>query len=364
MVREITVIKKPRNDPIEDKPINFPPLEGLHLELMENKKKLKKNLPPIPIPKKKPTPPPPAKEAPKPDDTPSQETIKEKSSKSASQEPKKKKKKSAPPAGEDGDLVAELGDEAELVIEELADEPTGEEVEDLAGDEGEEAADATAGDKGDAVPEEEDPYAGLSAEEREAREKEEYIWRFRILKKQYPKRNIQEYNEHDDLHMMKTSYERTVKELYLEDSVDSYRTYLIGGFMLMEWAATQYMGIDLTGFTKQQMLMMSKYERLLIELGERSYNRWGLNLPVEIRLIGFILLQAGLFYLGKIIAERGGGTIFELFKAFTGQPSSMMPGSGAENAPAEGGTAPTKKKMKGPSIGIDDLKNMRNAESE
>ena len=54
MVREITVVKKPRDDPLIDRPINFPPLENLHLDLMENKRKLKKNLPPIQVIKKKP----------------------------------------------------------------------------------------------------------------------------------------------------------------------------------------------------------------------------------------------------------------------------------------------------------------------
>jgi hypothetical protein len=149
---------------------------------------------------------------------------------------------------------------------------------------------------------------------------------------------------------MKTTYERTVKDLYLEDSVETYRTYLIGGFMVMEFVCTNWLQIDLGGFTTQQMIMMHKYERLLIELGEKSRDRWGLNLPVEVRLIGFILLQAGLFYLGKIISEKGGTTIAELFKAITGQP----PASVTNKVTEEG----VPKKMRGPSIKVNDIKKM------
>ena len=98
---------------------------------------------------------------------------------------------------------------------------------------------------------------------------------------------------------MKTSYKRTIRELHLDDSVQSYRTYLTYGFIGMEFICTQWIGIDMSGFTKQQMSMMSRYNTLLIELGEKSYSRWGANIPVELRLIGTILMSAGMFYLGK-----------------------------------------------------------------
>ena len=52
MPREIIVVKRPRATPLADIPINFPPLVNLHLELLENKKKLKKGLPLNPIVKK------------------------------------------------------------------------------------------------------------------------------------------------------------------------------------------------------------------------------------------------------------------------------------------------------------------------
>ena len=156
--------------------------------------------------------------------------------------------------------------------------------------------------------------------------------------------------------MMKTTYERNVREIHLESSVESYRTYLIGGFMVMEFVCNNWMGIDLTGFTSQQMMMMDRYDRLLIELGERSYNRWGMNLPVELRLIGFILLQAGLFYLGKIITDKAGSSMAELFKGLTGQ-QSKSPSRSDDSVRVEEVDVP-RKKMRGPSIKAEDIKKM------
>ena len=109
-----------------------------------------------------------------------------------------------------------------------------------------------------------------------AREKEEYIWRFRILKKKYkhPSYEIPSYNEHSDLATMKITYDRTVRELYLDSTVEQYRTYLMGGFLAVEYVCNQWLGIDLEGFTKQQLKLMHKYDMLLVELGEKSYERF------------------------------------------------------------------------------------------
>jgi hypothetical protein len=409
MVREIIVIKKPRKDVLPDKPIAFPPLQNLHLELMENKKKLKKNIPLVQVKKPAPAGVPVVKAKPysaavmagtAPVGTQSPVTEKkvsvtEKKVSVTKKDSKKKEAVSEANTEEVGDLENDLeektsgntgaettGDDANAEAanedeagEEARDE-AGEEARDEAGEDDDVIADLAEGvatgaavvgvAKGEdlvenmeventpEVPQEEDQYAGLSPEEREAKEKEEYIWRFRILKKQYRSRDIPEFTEHDDIITMKTTYERTLREIGLETNLENYRMYLIGSFMAIEFASTHWMGINLDGFYSQQMLMMDKYDRLLIELGEKSYTRWGSNLPVEVRLLGFVILQAGLFYLGKIIADKAGSSVAELFKNITGQPvAKASTASGSVNEEPE--PAP-KKKMRGPSVKVADLK--------
>jgi len=342
---QLNIVKRGRNAPLADIPISFPPLENLHLELMENKKKLKPGLPLVPIVKraapvekaKAPSSPPPLAPSPvsSPAPAPSPDTKRRRATRTSKPPPP-----SPPPTEEDEDeeLMAALADEDEAIeVEEEAKEKP-------AADEEEEREE-------EVKPEEDDPYAGLSPEERIEKEREEYIWRFRILKKQYKNKSIPDYNEHSDLQMMKRDYDRTVKELYLDDSVESYRAYMMGSFLFIEFAATQWIGIDLGGFTMQQARMMHKYDRLLIELGEKSYTQWGASLPVELRLTFIVLLNAGIFYLGKIVASKFGSTVGELFKAFTGQPPEAAPA-----APAAGAAEPSKRKMRGPKIRVDDIK--------
>ena len=341
MVRSIHVHKKPRDDPLQDKPINFPEFDNLHLELIENKKKVKPGLPLDPVPERRKPP------KPKKDPEPVVAKKKEKTQKQPKPEkPKSSKKREVEISDEEEEeLVLEIGDEDD---EEVA-------IEDEIGEDEEEEVDIDEIDESDDEEEQEDeddPYAGLSPAEREAKEREEYIWRFRILKKQYKNADLPVYNEHSDLQMMKTSYDRTIRELYLDDAVESYRTYLMCGFMAMEFACTQWIGVDLSGFTIQQGQMMYKYERMLIELGEKSYNTWNTNLPVEIRLIGMILLQAGIFYVGKIISTNAGGNFAELFKSFTGQPPTPEPVNSEQGSPLP----PKKKRMRGPKIRPEDIR--------
>jgi hypothetical protein len=397
MVKEIIVVKVPREDAIVDKTISFPPLQNLHLELMEIKRKLKKGLPAITI--KKPIIVP---SQPKPSISSSSTTVSSttisSTVKAAATAAIATKAKPLPPIPseskedteienedlkdieEEEDRGEDIPDDSEGgVEEELPDDEDKDMLADLTGDanEGVNLKSEDTKDSTEAAPDngattegevpaetnqEIDPYEGLSPEEKEAKEKEEYIWRFRILKKQYKEREIPAFNEHDDLTYMKNTYERTVKEIHLETSVDSYKTYLIGGFMAIEFVCTNFIGIDMAGFSGQQMLMMDKYERMLIELGERSYTRWGTNIPIELKLVGFILLQAGIFYLGKIIASNGGQNVAMLYAMMTGQPVGGPKNNqgvmGSANQPhATAGTgAENHKKMRGPSIKVAELR--------
>lgn len=373
--KNLKVIKRARAKPLPDIPINFPQFNNLHLELLEVKDKLKKGLPLIPRSKpvlQKPTPvssksnvenfqakdpskktdelAPPKKEKALDKETPKIEDKEApKNTKKETSGAEKTKIKNKPKKEEEDSLVEDLGEESEDTLDSDAigeSTETGEKsIEDVANDA-----------KEDNEKEEFDIYAGLTPEERAIKEREEYLWRFRILKKKYGRNvnvNIPEWNDYSELSMMKTSYERTIRELYLDDTVETYRTYLVGSWIVMEYVCTEYAGIDLGGFAIQQIHMMYKYDSLLIELGEKSCERWTTNLPVEVRLIGMILLQAAIFYLGKILTEKMGKSVGELFKGMTGQPpaeeNARKP---TENkSPADEGP-----KMRGPRVKASDIR--------
>jgi hypothetical protein len=418
----VNVVKKPRTTVLPDVPINFPQLPNLHLELLEIKEKLKPGLPLIPRSKgpvanaaslpthddlqrtrKQPHAVKKKKiiiideEITKATDKPKALTIDIASDKKSRHDGDNTKKKvakmatavvavaTAATAGkhkkkskvddDDDEVAIELGEsdsENESTNDSGGDDSEGDsdaddeddDVVDSDDDEGEEKGDEEPSKEEPAVEEPDDPLAHMTPEEREAYEKEEYLWRFRILKKQYGKTAvatgvvIPDYNEHSDLPMMKRTYERTIRELYLDDAVETYKTYLVGGWIVMEYVCTQFIEIDLAGFTIQQTKMMYKYERMLIELGEKSYTRWGMNLPVEVRLIGMILLQAGLFYLAKIISNKFGQSTAEMFRGFTGQPppaDANANGSTVEEVKDEDAEAGGKT-MKGPKVKAADIR--------
>lgn len=383
MTKGLVIIRKPRADPIPDRKPNFPAFDCLHLELMENKKKLKKGLPLIPVvPRRPPTIPKPSDPPPtKPTSTDKPKELSPKELRKLERKKKKKKKRDTSPDSEDegsffeisdDDLVGSIIGESRKTKESFTKTPsskhssssksrTFEEDDDIDDDDDDEDIEDV--DEEAAPPpeeEEDDEYAGLTPEEREAKEKEEYIWRFKILKKQYKSEEIPSFNEYSDLKTMKTTYERTIRELYLDDTVETYRSYLLGGSMLVEFVCTQWVKIDMGGFVIHQTKMMYKYDRLLIELGERPYNQIASTLPVEARLVLLVLFQAGLFYLAKVIQANYGGTMADLFRSMTSQPipeNKAISSSSPSPKPAAG-------KMRGPRVKPDEIKKVVDNEIE
>ena len=172
--------------------------------------------------------------------------------------------------------------------------------------------------------------------------KRELLFKFDLLKKSYKGQNVPEFTIHSDYKTMERTYEHTVKKLSLDSTVESYKTYLIGGFMVVEYVFGSWLKFDMQGFTQQQILSMSSYEKLLIELGEKSYVPEGSNWPVELRLLFLIIINAAFFIISKLILRKTGSNLM-------GMVNSMN----ATSTPASTGGA--KRKMKGPSINLDEL---------
>ena len=169
--------------------------------------------------------------------------------------------------------------------------------------------------------------------------KREILFKFDLLKKSYPNGSIPEYSVHTDYNTMKKSYDDTVRRLSLDSTVDNYKQYLIGGFMACEFLLGNFFSLEMQGFTQQQILSMNTYEKLLIELGEKSYVPTGSKWPVELRLLFMVIINAGVFIVSKMILKKTGSNLL-------GMMNSM-------NAPKV--VQQNKKKMRGPNIDINNL---------
>ena len=128
--------------------------------------------------------------------------------------------------------------------------------------------------------------------------------------------------------------------------MDQYKTYLIYGVMGCEVIFGNFLGFDMEGFTQQQIVSMNSYEKLLIELGEKSYTPTGSKWPVEIRLLFLIMMNAAFFVVSKMIMKKTGANIM-------GMMSSMNMAKGPSSS--EGPPPARRRKMRGPDIDLSDL---------
>ena len=180
-----------------------------------------------------------------------------------------------------------------------------------------------------------------SSEINEEDKKREILFKFDLLKKSYPTATIPEYTIHTDLVMMTKSYEDCVRRLSLDSSVETYKTYLVYGFMGCEFVFGNFLKFDMEGFTQQQILNMNSYEKLLIELGEKSYVPTGSKWPVEVRLFFIVIMNAAFFIVGKMIMKKTGSNIMNMINNMNNRVPTA--------------TGVKKQKMKGPSIDMSDM---------
>lgn len=180
-------------------------------------------------------------------------------------------------------------------------------------------------------------------EQAEEDKKREILFKFDLLRKSYPLSSIPEFSIHTDLRLLEKSYADSVRRLSLDSSVESYKTYLVYGFMGCEFVFGNFLGFDMQGFTQQQIISMGSYEKLLIELGEKSYVPDGSKWPVELRLLFMIIMNAAFFVISKMMMKKTGANLMGMLNNM----NKMSNQAATAGAP--------KRKMKGPNVDLDDI---------
>ena len=169
--------------------------------------------------------------------------------------------------------------------------------------------------------------------------KRELLFKFELLKKSYKDANIPEFSIHSNYKHMNNAYEDAVRRLSIDSTVENYKMYLIGGFMVIEFIFGKFLKFDMQGFTNQQMMNIQSYEKLLIELGEKSYIPEGSDWPVELRLLFLVIINAAFFIVGKMLMKRTGSNVFSMMSSMNNSKSETH----------------HKRKMRGPEINLDDI---------
>jgi hypothetical protein len=175
-----------------------------------------------------------------------------------------------------------------------------------------------------------DVTKGLTKQEDEEElEKRMLLDKFNILKRKYKEAKIPEFNNYTDLNTMKRTYDSIVRQLQLDSTVDNYKRYLMLGFTATQFLVTKFLKIDMSGFAEQQILSINQYEKLLIEIGEKSYFKGPSQMSPELKLIGLIGFNAIIFVFSKMIFKVSGdnvlGSINKINDSARQQPAAPKP---------------------------------------
>ena len=183
-------------------------------------------------------------------------------------------------------------------------------------------------------------YKDMTQEE-QAQVRAIFKTKYGILKEAWPNYAISDFGDDTALEIVHAQYDIFIRHIRINQDVDQYKVYMVVIWLIVEIFCCK-VGLNIAGFTIVQMKSMSKYQRLLIELGEinhrsASVDGYESNWPVEYRLIFMTLINAVVFLIIKILAnyvgEGAASTIVEAISSFlTGTPA--QPGKtlfGVEN---------------------------------
>lgn len=372
-IREIKVIKIPREKPLMAFPANFRELDinSLGLPLLEIKSKLKPNPPTLKsvreVREKTPTEtkavkpskveePPPKKPKVQGKATTEDEIAKvfAESKEEGSIEEEEEEPLETDDEAEGIDDEAEDGENEQLKFHERKSHDSSEvefEISSESEQENKEVGEALEGPK--TIIEEAPP------EETEMQKKIRILRRLRTLKKVHPTAMIpDDFDEDDDLGVLSRTLENIAYDLKVDQNVAFYRTILCGYFGGVEFISGLLGdGFDMVGFASHQFKIMHQYDSLLLEVAEEDSGGWVSNLPPKVKLLGFMILNTAVFFAFKYISRNRGsaaaGAFMGFYEALPIVSKPPPPATKDHQAPEAPKQAPA---FRGPSTNLEDLK--------
>lgn len=162
--------------------------------------------------------------------------------------------------------------------------------------------------------------------------KDEMMYRFRCVKEGYPNIALPRITKQMKLAKMVRLYEHVMSKIKLKVKTRNFKVFLIGGFIAMQFIGKKF-GLDMAGFTVNQMHSINVYNRLLREMGESDWTGIGVDLPVLVRLPFFMCVNAAIFVIAKFVFKKTG---HDYSKEFYNIYSSLIGGDDFTYADADG----------------------------
>ncbi len=133
--------------------------------------------------------------------------------------------------------------------------------------------------------------------------KQQLLFKFDILRKSYNK-DIPNFSHTSDYDTMNRTYQQYIRKLYLDSTVEDYKKWLGMAFIGIEKFMGKVLKFDMEDFAVIQTQNMNSYERLLIELGEKSVLKDNRKTPPEMRLGLMIVMNTVFFVIAKMMGEE------------------------------------------------------------
>lgn len=144
----------------------------------------------------------------------------------------------------------------------------------------------------------------------DAKKRADYRVKYGILRESYPDMNIPDPKDDESIEEIEAAYKQYVKRIHVESSVEQNKMYLLILWLIIDVAGTRLFRLPFNGkFIKSQFKYMKKYQMLLIELGERSYNENSNETgSVEMRLLMMAIFHGVIFVLIQLLSSKLGAT--------------------------------------------------------
>ena len=165
-------------------------------------------------------------------------------------------------------------------------------------------------------------YADEDDEELQ-KERNSVYFKYEVLRRMHPNAHIPEFTLYSDPKLMAQKYEMLTKKLSLESSVENWKRYMIVFVMGCEVVLGK-VNFDIEGFAQQQIMSMSTYDQLLVEMAEKSYVPTGSKWSPELRLLMMLTMNVTLFIVSKMIFKKTGTNLLGTINNMTNVTERTM----------------------------------------
>lgn len=150
-------------------------------------------------------------------------------------------------------------------------------------------------------------------EDEETQKKRNLLYfKYEVLRRIHPNSKIPEFTIHSDPNVMEQKYEMLTKKLSLVSSIENWKRYMIIFVMVSEVLLGKVFNFDMEGFAQQQIISMSTYDKLLVEIAEKNYDITGNSKwSPEIKLFFMLTMNIVIFVVSKFISNKTGSNIIE-----------------------------------------------------